>query len=616
MARASLQATSIDLDVLSLTLQLDGTELLNRVASVLHQHFTSYSTCIVEIDKFNANGYCLAQACFDSSNVPISYSLTNTPSFRVSHSELDYVLYTQKVMSQFPNDPYLCEHNIEAYIGIPLKTAAGEILGVLLSTFKHPVQSPKELIYYHMLFANIVMHSLRVKWLASRSDSLVRQLSYEVSHDNLTGLLNRSYLADKLERLSESHSGYLTLVYLDIDSFKTINNLYGQYIGDQVLKFVSHAIESSLHSKQLAFRISGDEFAFVTYANDPVEVCHSILAKLEPGYQDPAYNLKVNVSMGVAIKSDPRITVDQLILNASLALKDCKQKRNTQIRCYDTELSTLYYRRTRVIDALRQELAANRCATSEIYVVAQPIVKQDQGEWRYFEILARWESQSLGFVSPTEFIEAAEQSGLIVDLGERIIQLACQAKKQLEDGLGYGVRLGINCSAHELSDTQRYLAHLTSTISMYGFKPSEFTIELTETVLLSQEGEIGAILNQMRGLGFCIALDDFGTGYSSLNYIHRYPIDCIKIDASFIRDLMSNSTSERLVWLIIQLSQQLKVDIVAEGVETHQVVDKLHQMGCTQIQGYYYSRPEKPDIIIKAQNSLGPSEPPTQAITC
>ena len=222
----------------------------------------------------------------------------------------------------------------------------------------------------------------------------------------------------------------------------------------------------------------------------------------------------------------------------------------------------------------------------------------------------------MGFVSPTEFIEAAEQSGLIVDLGERIVQLACQAKKQLEDGLGHGVRLGINCSAHELSDSQRYLAHLTSTISMYGFKPSEFTIELTETVLLSQEGEIGTILNQMRELGFCIALDDFGTGYSSLNYIHRYPIDCIKIDASFIRDLMSNSTSERLVWLIIQLSQQLKVDLVAEGVETQQVVDKLHQMGCTQIQGYYYSRPEKPGIIIKAQNSLGPSEPPTQAVTC
>ena len=616
MARTPVQATSIDMDILNFTLQLDGADLLNQVTGVLHQHFKTYSTCIVEIDKFNSNGYCLAQACYNSNNVPISYSLRNTPSFRVSHSELDYLLYAHKVTSQFPDDPYLSEHSIEAYIGIPLKTASGEILGVLLSTFKRPIQSPDKLIYYHLLFANMVVHSLRVKWLAARSDSLVRQLSYEVSHDNLTGLLNRSYLTDKLERLSESYSGYLTLVYLDIDCFKSINNLYGQYIGDQVLKFVAHSIESSLHNRQLAFRISGDEFAFITYANNPIEVCHSVLAKLELGYQDPAHNLKISISMGVAIKSDPRITADQLILNASLALKDCKQKRNTQIRCYDTELNTRYYRRTRVIDALRRELTPRRNTESEIYVVAQPIVKQGQEQWNYFEILARWNSESLGAVSPTEFIEAAEQSGLIVDLGERIIQLACQTKKQLEANLGYTVRLGINCSAHELSNPHRYLSHLTSTIKKHGFQAEEFTIELTETVMLSQESEIGHILNQMRQLGFYVALDDFGTGYSSLNYIHRYPIDCIKIDASFIRDLMSNSTSERLVWLIIQLSQQLKVDLVAEGVETQQVVDKLHQMGCTQIQGYYYSRPEKPEVIIEARNNLGSGKPPTQAITC
>ncbi|NOH70869.1 bifunctional diguanylate cyclase/phosphodiesterase [Vibrio pectenicida] len=616
MARTPVQVASMDLDVINHTLQLDGAELLDQVTNVLNQHFETYCTCIVEIDKFNSNGYCLSQACFDSKSIPHSYSLRSTPSFRVSHSQLDYLLYTQKVSLQFPEDTYIREHELEAYIGIPLKTASGEVLGVLLSTFKQPIENPKELIYYHILLANMVVHSLRVKWLAARSDSLVRQLSYEVSHDDLTGLLNRSYLSDKLERLAESHANYLALVYVDIDSFKSINNLYGQYIGDQVLKFVAHAIESSLHIRQFAFRISGDEFAFITYASDPIETCRLILAKLSAGYTDPVHNVKINVSMGIAIKSDHRVNAEQLILNASLALKDCKQSRKSQIRCYDTELSAQYYRRTRVIDALRKVLTSGHKTSNEIHVVAQPIVKLGQEHWYYFEILARWESRSLGFISPTEFIEAAEQSGLIVDLGERIFELTCWAKKQLETGLGHKVKLGINCSAHELNDPHRYLTHITSTIGRYGFKPEEFTIELTETVLLTQASEIGDILNKMRQLGFCIALDDFGTGYSSLNYIHRYPIDCIKIDASFIRNMFNNPTSERLIWLIIQLAKQLKVDLVAEGAETQQAVDKLHQMGCAQIQGYYYSRPQKPEAIIEAQNNIGPTEPPPAVITC
>lgn len=610
MARTPIHATSINLDVLNHTLKLDGVELLDQVTRVLHQHFQTFCTCIVEIDKFNGNAYCLSQTFTESKSIPTSYSLRHTPSSRVSQSELEYLLYAQKVATQFPEDPYLCENKLEGYIGVPLKTEQGEALGVLLSTFDHPIENPKELIYCHMLFANVIVHSLRVKWLTARSDSLVRQLSYEVSHDDLTGLLNRSYLSDKLERLSESYPSYLALVYVDIDNFKTINNLYGQYIGDQVLKFVSHSIESSLHNRQQAFRIAGDEFAFITYANDPVDVCRLILAKLDAGYKDSEHNIKVNVSMGIAIKTDRRLSGDQLILNASLALKDCKQSRNAQIHCYDTELSSLYYRRTTIIEALRKELAPSTQKPSGIYVVAQPIVRQDQDHWDYFEILARWDSALLGPVAPIEFIEAAEQSGLIIGLGERIIELACVAKKKLEAGLGYKVKLGINCCAYELNDNNRYLTYLTSTIARYGFKPEEFTIELTETVLLSQANEASYILDQMRHLGFRVALDDFGTGYSSLNYIHRYPIDCIKIDASFIRNMMCNTTSEHLVWLIIHLAKQLNVELVAEGVEDKQVLDKLHQMGCRQIQGFFYSRPEKPEALIELHNNLRPNNPP------
>lgn len=150
---------------------------------------------------------------------------------------------------------------------------------------------------------------------------------------------------------------------------------------------------------------------------------------------------------------------------------------------------------------------------------------------------------------------------------------------------------------------------MLATISQYGFSPDEFTIELTETVLLSRTKEVKIILDKLRLLGFTVALDDFGTGYSSLNYIHSYPIDCIKIDATFIRNMLSNETAESVVWLIIQLAKQLQVSLVAEGVEDQEALEKLYAMGCEQIQGYYFSRPELPEDIILMQESFSQIPP-------
>ncbi|MDN3612405.1 EAL domain-containing protein [Vibrio ostreicida] len=603
MAKIKTATSSIDIDVVNATLQLDGAELLNKVTLVLHEQFKSFCTCIIEIDKFNFNAQTLSYACNNGLKEPVSYSLRGTPCAHVSKSELDFVIYDD-VAAEFPDDIYIREHQLKAYLGIPLRTRSGDILGVLLSTFQSPLEETQDLVYYHSFFANLVVHSLREKWLSARSDSLVKQLSYEVSHDNLTGLLDRSMLSSTLESLPNADSGACSLAYVDIDNFKSINGLYGNYIGDQVIKFVAQVIETSIQNTRYAFRIAGDEFAFVTYHGDPLEVCCTILNKLESGYRDPNHNINVSVSIGIARKNHLQVTADQLIFNASLALKECKQSRTSKVQCYDTHLSAQYYRRTMVIDALRNELDTNNHKPSEIYVLAQPIVRKGQSNWKYFEILARWQSSVLGMVSPLEFIEAAEQSGLIVELGERIVELACQAKQELEQGLGYKTKLGINCSAYELNNTQKYLGNLISNLNKYGFSPNEFTIELTETVLLSQTNDISSVLNQLRTMGFTIALDDFGTGYSSLNYIHSYPIDCIKIDATFVRNILSNKTSERVVWLIIQLAQYLNVDLVAEGVESQDTLSQLHHMGCDQIQGYFYSRPERPNTIIEAQRGI------------
>ncbi len=296
----------------------------------------------------------------------------------------------------------------------------------------------------------------------------------------------------------------------------------------------------------------------------------------------------------------------KLILNATLAMKECKKNPQERIRSYDTHLSAHYHRKSQLIEAIREQLSLPVEQSEEFYVVVQPIVNVNNKRWDYFEVLARWNSAEYGAVSPVEFIDAAEQSGLITQLSERIIELACQSKVWLENELGYRVKLGVNCSAYELVNDQRYLAFLDSMMRKYHHHPKDFVIELTETVLLTQSGKELLLLDALRQKGFQIALDDFGTGYSSLNYIYSYPIDAIKIDASFVRNMLSNQTAERVVWLIIQLASQLNVDLVAEGVEEESELNKLIEMGCERIQGYYYSKPQKPQEIIarlQAQNA-------------
>ncbi|ASU23719.1 diguanylate cyclase [Vibrio qinghaiensis] len=604
MTITSLARDAVSLNTINKLMQLDGPELHDRATLVLHTHFQTCCTCIVEVDNLHYRAHALSHAGKSPDDSDTGYPLRGTPYEQVWKSKQEYCLFASHVMSLFPNDKFLIENKIDAYIGIPLRAQNGEVIGILVSTFYSSIEDEESVIGYHQLIANIVVHSLRNKWLTERSDKLVNQLNYEVSHDNLTDLMNRSYLADKLERLVETTDKPFTLAYLDIDNFKALNDSHGHYIGDQIIKFVANTIIQNVSEEHLAFRIAGDEFAFITFSNDPLQICRNILDKLDVGYIDASHHIKISLSIGISKKNQEAITTDQLILNACLALKECKQTRNSNIRCYDTHLSNQYHRQTRITEALRSELSKPTSRNSEIFVVAQPIVSRDQNEWNYFEILTRWNSETLGSISPIEFINTAEQSGLIVELGERIVELACLAKVELEEGLGYKVRLGLNCSAHELTNSNRYLEHLMQTLDRYNFKPNEFTIELTETVLLSQTSEVRYILDKLRLLGFMIALDDFGTGYSSLNYIHSYPIDCIKIDATFIKNMLCSETAESVVWLIIQLANQLKVDLVAEGVESQEALEKLYAMGCGQIQGYYFSKPETPLSIVTHWNNI------------
>ncbi|ENM4020056.1 GGDEF domain-containing protein [Vibrio cholerae] len=598
MTKTQLITEKLSLDSIHHFSQLCGLELLSQITQFLHRTFNSHSSMVIELDKMRYKAHNLSCASVEPSSLELYYELQGTPCEQVGLQRQPYCLFANKVAELFPNDAYLVENHIEAYLGIPIYFSTGENYGVLISTFTRQLDDFANLVLVHQILAQMIAHDLECKQMEVRSQSLINQLRHEISHDNLTGLMNRNDLAEKLTTLVQEDQHHFTLAFLDIDEFRSINDLYGHYLGDLVLKFVADAIKQAVPEEGYAFRIAADEFAFLTTAREPMEICQTILNKLAQDYIDQDRRLKISVSIGITKYSGEKLNADQLLFNASLALKECKRNHNTRIRFYDNLLSNQYYRRTQIIEALRSELSKPIHQT-ELYVVVQPIVKKHQRYWDYFEILTRWNSSTLGVVTPLEFIEAAEQSGLIIEFGERILELACIAKQELEQGISKKIRLSINCSADELTHSNRYLEHLLKTIKAYGFQADEFTIELTETVLLSKAAEVCSTLTILRELGFKIALDDFGTGYSSLNYIHSYPIDCIKIDAAFVRNLLTNQTSESIVWLIIQLANQLKLDLVAEGVENQQALDKLYQMGCEQIQGYYFSRPDLPSVMIK-----------------
>lgn len=588
--------STLSLDVLSSLLKLTGTSLLEQTSLVLHHHFQSFCTCIVEVDRETNLASTLAYVADGQVQESIRYDIDNTPCEQALNTDSPYCFYATEAFNQFPHDAFLVDFNLETYLGIPLKNQKNETLGVLISTFKSPPTQTEELIEFHQVLANVIIHELRCKWLTAKTHSLLEQLSFQAEHDTLTGLFNRTSLSIYLQHyINNAHSQPFTLIFADLDKFKEINNVYGSLVGDQVICYTADQILEHLLPSDLAFRIGGDEFAILTRHPNPEQLFNDISRDIQQGFQDPNRHINLAISAGMVEYNTQQDGPDMLILQADIALKHCKQDTQVTFQVYDDKLDKIYHRNVLVAEYLRNELKD----PTGIQVYLQPIVRMHEKRWQQFEVLTRWNHDTLGFVSPVEFIAAAEEHNLVIELGELIVELAFQAKKKMEEKLGYIINLNVNCSAYELNDPESYQSQLLEKIYRYGFDPSEFIIEITESTLLSDNQDIQGSLSELRHLGFKIALDDFGTGYSSLNYIHKYEIDCIKIDSTFVQNMLSNKTSERIIVLIIKLAQQLGVTLVAEGVETEEELIKLSDLGCHKMQGYYFCRPQPADQLIE-----------------
>lgn len=410
-------------------------------------------------------------------------------------------------------------------------------------------------------------------------------------HDQLTNVNNRFTFMERMKVLldtSEPHAKH-AVFFLNLDRFKQVNDTLGHKTGDLLLVEIADRIKSLLKNKDILARYGGDEFVF-TLANiksmrEAAHFAQKVLSRIEEPIIINGQEVFVSTSIGISIYPEDGITTEKLINYADKAMIYSKENSHTGFSFYFDELKT-DSKRVLILDQELRKAIENQ--DFELYY--QPKVDLHTLAIIGVEALVRWKNDKLGFVSPSEFIEYAEDTGLIIPLSEIIFNKACDGYAELAKA-GYGhVSIAINVSSIHFQQ-QTFLESIAKILERNNTSAHHFEIEVTERTVMNSASETISKLVRLKQLGFKLSIDDFGTGYSSLSYLVRFPLDVLKIDRSFIQQITSLDDKQAVVDAIIQMSHRLKMKVVAEGVETEQQAALLKNLGCDFVQGYYYSKP-------------------------
>lgn len=418
------------------------------------------------------------------------------------------------------------------------------------------------------------------------------RLQHEVMHDPLTGLPNRVYLRDRLERalatLRRDPQRGFALLYLDVDRFKLFNDSLGHQAGDIVLREVARRLLQCVRTPDVAARLSGDEFAILLGDGpQPATACkiaQRIQASMQEMVQVGDRALRLSVSIGIAVGKTHHKTIDELLHDADVALYRAKEGGRQRFVLFDDREQRAAMDVLQVEQELRDALHA-----SQIVPHFQPIVRLADGQVVGYETLVRWQHPVRGLLTPGDFLPVAEQTGLIESVDWHLYGLAFEAGAPLVREGGF---LTLNVSARHFANGD-FDRSLLALLRRTGFDPARLHIEVTESTLLGDPAAVAAILQRLKDAGVGTALDDFGTGYSSLGHVHRFPLSMIKIDRSFTGELdkAQPSRSVAIIDAVLSLGRALDLDVVAEGVETDAQRQVLLAMGCVYGQGYHFGRP-------------------------
>jgi diguanylate cyclase (GGDEF)-like protein len=429
---------------------------------------------------------------------------------------------------------------------------------------------------------------------ATRAKRHLRHLAYS---DSLTGLPNRTLFNDHLGRAitrAEPTGKSLALLYLDLDRFKFVNDTLGHETGDKLLKAVSERIRGCVRASDCVARLGGDEFAIVIddlpnvgiASTTAQKICHAVTAPFEIDGHD----IVVSASIGIAVFPINGTDASALLRHADTAMYRAKKK-SSGFQFFEENMEASASEHLRFEGALRRALERN-----EIVVYFQPIADAADCRIVGVEALARWRHPSRGLVSPLEFIPLAEETGLIIPIGEAVLRAACGQLKKWHDAGSTGLYVTVNLSGLQLQQVN-FIDTLRSALQDTGVDPRCLTLELTESMLMEHAEETLLLLRALKATGVELAIDDFGTGYSSLAYLKRFPVDVLKIDRAFTRDMTTNLDDASIVSGIISLAHNLRLKVVAEGVETEEQRLFLAGLNCDCIQGYLLSQPVPAEVF-------------------
>ena len=425
----------------------------------------------------------------------------------------------------------------------------------------------------------------------TREREAEQQLRQLALYDPLTGLANRAFFHERLKhaiklRHDEGHA--TGLLYIDLDDFKGINDRWGHDLGDEVLHEIGQRIERSVRPGDTAARLGGDEFAVVltepVTPDDAVLVAERLLAEIGKPLDSGSGPLYIAASVGIAFGSDD----ETLLREADIAMYRAKGHSELGYAFFDAQLDRVAVERSHRIGELREGVARE-----EFRLDYQAVVDLDHNEITGYEALVRWEHPTLGELPPGEFIPLAEETGLIVGLGEWVLREACTEATNLHRLHGRPVHMSVNVSARQLHHPD-FFRHVSRALDSSALMPNLLTLELTESTLLASDERVARTLQKIKELGVVLALDDFGTGYASLSYLRQFPIDVVKIDRSFTQNADSEDGDLILLKGIIDLGHALELNLVAEGIETPEQHTIVRELGCHQAQGFYFGRPSHP----------------------
>ena len=471
------------------------------------------------------------------------------------------------------------------WIGIPLRSR-DKIIGAMA-------------VQYYTLPAHDTSQDMEVLKAVSAQVALAIErkttenlLSYQALHDGLTKLPNRVLFYERvgqaLLRSQRNRDYHFALVMIDLDRFKAVNDCHGHLVGDLLLQNLAERIGNSLRSIDTLARLGGDEFAILF---EEIGTSHKIIYKikqvqamLRETVNISGYDIQIDSSMGVILRTGEYVTVEELLRDADIAMYQAKTIGPGKVRVFNKSL----HAQTLVTMSLEQDLR-HALAENELYLDFQPVVSLPDYSIEGFEALIRWNHPKNGIIPPERFIPIAEDTGLIQDIGLWVLEQACRTQAAWAKDIR-NVTMAVNLSAKQLT-TPLLLKRVRNILDSSGVRPENIIFEITETGIMEAPGAAMSVLRQIKDLGVGLALDDFGTGYSSLSYLHSFPAEIIKIDRSFVSRIEENEESLEIVRAVVALGKTLHLRIIAEGIESPAQYRILNKMGCDQGQGFLFSKP-------------------------